>query len=96
MKLYNNEELDLHARWEGDLLIVSIGDIEYVTFDDQTIYRHLCLKTVVEWVEHTYYDGSYLSNQYVPPTFVVKDLSMFADKDYSITDEGLTLPGETI
>lgn len=92
--LPNKENLHLTYTRDGDLYLVYIDNILYAVFDDQTHYCTVCLDTITEWVENTYYDTDFACDQYTASSILVYDDSTFATEgwdvdEYKITEEGL-------
>ena len=73
----NNEDLkiELHISDYGNDHEITVNDHCYALVILENGFNKYDRRLIADWVSNTYYDGCYLSNQYVPPTVRLGDFT---------------------
>ncbi len=79
MKLKNNQGLKIEITETDNMVIVTLNGSDYAVFQD-CIIDWINTDKLVNWIENTYYDDCYLSDQYIVPSLRLEEFSNDSDK----------------
>lgn len=74
MIIQSKEQITIEITETDNLVIVTVDGIDYAVFQECQI-DYLDIDKIVNWVENTYYDGCYLSDQYIAPNLMISDFN---------------------
>jgi len=69
MLLPNNENLKIEIT---ESCSITVNDYDYCQFQNATI-EEIDIDNLVNWIENTYYDNSYMSSAYISPDLNIEE-----------------------